>query len=71
LSEVIEYRGYQITVEHRRSGVKVTTTSSRGGFEMTTDPDITRRDQMIAEAKLAVDRLLSRQQPDTEQYRSP
>ena len=69
MSDVIDYRGYQIKVEHRRSGITAiisSLSSSHGGFEMITDPDPARVQELVADAKLAVDRLLSQRKPDAE-----
>ena len=69
MSDVIDYRGYQIKVERRRSGITAiisSLSSSHGGFEMITDPDPARVQELVADAKLAVDRLLSQRKPDAE-----
>ena len=62
MTEIIEYRGYDLHVGPQGSGIRVIFRPSGGGLfqkEIAYDPDKSRREQVIAEAKATVDRLLA------------
>jgi hypothetical protein len=61
MTEIIEYRGYELHIDPQGSGLKVTIRASGGGFarpEIPHSPDKDRREELIAEAKATVDALL-------------
>jgi hypothetical protein len=69
MTEIIKYRGYDLHVGPQGSGIRVMFRPSSGGLfrkEIAYDPDKSRREQMIAQAKATVDSLLAshNQKPD-------
>jgi hypothetical protein len=63
MTEIIEYRGYELHVGPQGSGIRVIFRPSSGGGlfrkEIAYGPDKSRREQVIAVAKATVDRLLA------------
>jgi hypothetical protein len=63
MTEIIKYGGYDLHIGPHGSGIRVMFRPSAGGGlfrkEISYNPDKSRREQMIAEAKATVDRLLA------------
>jgi hypothetical protein len=62
MTEIIPYRGYELHIDPQGTGLKVMIRGGGGGGfarpEIAHDPDKSRREELIAEAKATVDALL-------------
>ena len=61
MTEIIDYRGYELHIDPQESGLKVGIRKAGSLFlrpDIPYSPDKSKRDQLIAEAKAVVDALL-------------